>query len=315
VAQTLPPALASGEAMLAAKVDVAGGAQGLGTIRTDHVGAGFFETIGAPILRGRDFTARDEQAPTRVAIVSATMANRTWPNQDPIGRVIDLDGEAAEVIGVAGDLASAFPLAPTSPVVYRPLSAAGFARPSNAGVVVVARVRPGADAPSLLRREIASVDPSATVFGVTRVTDEIADARFLARFATMIYGGMGAFGLALASVGLAGVTAHAVARRRREIGIRMALGAGRGRVLWLVLRESSAIIVAGTAAGLVLALMVARVLAALLDALAAATRTSLTDPLIIGGGPILLALLALVACYLPARQSTRINPTTALRAE
>jgi predicted permease len=315
VAQTLPTALASGEAMLTAKADIAAGSESLGAVRTDFVGAEFFETIGAPMVRGRDFTVGDAERAAGVAIISAAMASRLWPGEDAVGRTIDLDGKSSEVVGVAGDLKSAFPLMPTSPAVYRPLDEAGFAQPSHQGVVLVARVRPGVDAPSLLRREIEAFDPSVTVFGVTRVTDELDDARFLARFATLIYGGMGVFGLALASVGLAGVTAHAVARRRREIGIRMALGARRGSVLWLVLRESSIIIGAGTVVGVVLAIAVARALASIIETLAEATRTSLTDPLIVIGGPVLLAAVALLACYLPARQSTRIDPTTALRAE
>jgi ABC-type antimicrobial peptide transport system permease subunit len=126
---------------------------------------------------------------------------------------------------------------------------------------------------------------------------------------------MGVFGLILAAVGLAGVTAQAVARRTHEIGIRIALGARRGEVLWLVLRESSAIVAAGTVVGLGAALVVTWALASFVEALAETTRTSMSDPLLLIGGPALLAGLALVACYLPARRSTRINPVTALRAE
>ena len=126
---------------------------------------------------------------------------------------------------------------------------------------------------------------------------------------------MGVLGLILASVGLAGVTAYAVARRTREIGIRIALGAQRTQVLWLVLREAAAIVVVGTASGLVLALMVTRALSGVLEALAETTRTSVSDPRLLIGGPVLLLVLALVACYLPARRATRIDPLTALRTE
>jgi ABC-type antimicrobial peptide transport system permease subunit len=131
----------------------------------------------------------------------------------------------------------------------------------------------------------------------------------------MVYGGMGVFGLVLASVGLAGVTAQAVARRRREIGIRMALGAKRADVLWLVLRESGAIVAAGSVAGLAAALLITRALASVVETLAETTRTSMTDPVLLVGGPALLAGLALAACYVPARHSTRIDPATVLRAE
>jgi ABC-type antimicrobial peptide transport system permease subunit len=250
-----------------------------------------------------------------VVIVSDTTVRKMWPNEDPLGRTIDLDGERLEVIGVVGDIRSAFTLAPTLPAVYRPVTPTGFAAPSKHGVSVAVRVVPGFDAPTRLRHEIDAIDPRLTASQLTRMADDLAQTQYLMRFATLIYGGMGVFGLVLASVGLAAVTADAVARRRREIGIRMALGARRGDVLWLVLRESGAIVAAGTAVGLVAALLMTRALASVVETLAESTRTSMTDPLLLLGGPALLAGLALAACYLPARHSTRIDPATALRAE
>jgi predicted permease len=315
LAQTLPPAMATGESMLNAKVEFVGGEAALGAVRADRVGAGFFETAGVAVRFGREFSARDETGDSPAVVVSAALADRMWPGENPVGRRVDIDGAMADVIGVVDDLRSAFPLAPTSPALYRPIAPSGFAAPSRHGVLVAVRAVPGLDASSLLRREVQAIDPSVTIFETARMTDDVGQARYLARFATVMYGGMGVFGLILASVGLAGVTAQAVARRRREIGIRMALGARRADVLWLVLRESGAIVIAGTAAGLVLAILVARALASVLEALAETTRTSLTDPLLLVGAPALLAALALLACYLPARQSTRIDPATALRSE
>jgi putative ABC transport system permease protein len=126
---------------------------------------------------------------------------------------------------------------------------------------------------------------------------------------------MGVSGLILSAVGLASVTAYAVARRTHEIGIRIALGARRGDILRLVLGEAGAITVAGTLVGLALALAATRALGALVETLAETTRTTVSDPLLLGGAPTLLAALALVACYLPARRSTRIDPSLALRSE
>jgi predicted permease len=315
IALTLPPALASSEAMLTAKADFAAGTQALGSIRTDYVGAGFFRTIGASIVSGREFTAADEESRAQTAVVGATLAARLWPGQDGVGQVVELDGERLEVIGIARDLRAAFPLAPATPVVYRPVNLKTFAEPSNTGLVVLARIDGRSDASSLIRGASEMLDASVTVFGVSAVTRELEQARFLATFATLIYGGMGLFGLVLASVGLGGVTAHAVARRRREIGIRMALGARRPSVLWLVLRESSIIVAAGLATGLVLALLLTRALSAVIDTLAETTQTTLGDPLILAGGPALLAMLAFIACYVPARASTRIDPNVALRAD
>jgi predicted permease len=315
VAQMLPLAMSSGDAMLTARAGFTAGTTSLGAIRADRVGEGFFETVGTPLRRGRSFTDRDQSDESRVVVISNTTARQIWPGEDPIGRTIDVDGDRLEVIGVVGDLRSAFPLAPTLPAVYRPVTPSGFAAPSRHGVSLAVRVVPGFDASTRLRREIGAIDPRLTVFQVTRMADDLAQTQFLARFGSMVYGGMGVFGLLLASVGLAGVTAQAVARRRREIGIRMALGAKRADVLWIVLRESGAIVAAGSVAGLAAALLITRALASVVETLAETTRTSMTDPLLLVGGPTLLAGLALAACYLPARHSTRIDPATVLRAE
>ena len=315
VAQTMPLAMSTSEAMLTAKVNFAGGATSLGTLRADRVGHGFFSTIGTPVRRGRTFTERDETDDSRVIVINDTLARQVWPGEDPLGRTIDLDGTRREIVGVVGDIRSAFPLAPTEPSVYRPNTPSGFAAPSKHGVTLAVRVAPGFDATTQLPRVIDAIDPQITVFEITRMVDDIAQSQYLAHFATLVYGGMGVFGLILASVGLAGVTAQAVAQRRREIGIRIALGSRYASVVWLVVRESSAIIAAGTLAGLAAALGLTWALASFVETLAETTQTSMTDPLLLVGGPALLGALALAACYLPARRSTRIDPATALRAE
>jgi macrolide transport system ATP-binding/permease protein len=315
LSQTLPLAMSNSEALLSAKVDFAGGTKALGATRADRVGAGFFETVGIPLLRGRTFDRRDESDDSRVLIVNETMARQVWPGDEPVGKTVDFDGAHWQVIGVVGDIRPALPLAPTLPAVYRPITPAGFATPSTHGVTVLLRGVPGFEAAERIRAEVEALDPRVTVFQVTRMEDDVMQALYLARVATFIYGGMGVFGLILASVGLAGVTAQAVARRTHEIGIRMALGARRADVLWLVLRESSAIVAAGTIVGLAAALGLTWALASFVEALAETTQTSISDPLLLVGGPALLAALAMIACYLPARRSTRINPVTALRAE
>lgn len=160
-----------------------------------------------------------------------------------------------------------------------------------------------------------SISPDLTVVEIKPLTREVDQALFLARVATYTYGGIGVLALILAAAGLAGVTAYAVARRTREIGIRMALGAQRSHVLWLVLREGTGIILAGTVTGVVLALALTRALSGVVETLAETTRTSVSDPLLLLGGPALLMALALVACYIPARRSTRVDPISALRSE
>lgn len=315
VAQTVPLSMSGAEVLLEARTNLATGATSLGTMRGDRVGTGYFEAVGIPLLRGRGFAPSDERDDARVIVVNETMARMTWPGAEPLGQHVALADTTWEVIGVVRDTRSAFPLAPTLPAIYQPITPAGFAAPTRNGVTVAVRTSIGVDGEALLRREVTAFDPRLTVVDVKRMTQEIEQAVFLARSVTLVYGGMGVLGLVLASVGLAGVTAYAVARRTREIGIRIALGAQRTQVLWLVLREAATIVLVGTASGLVLALLLTRVLGGAVEALAETTRTSVSDPRLLIGGPALLLVLALVACYLPAQRATRIDPLTALRSE
>jgi putative ABC transport system permease protein len=129
------------------------------------------------------------------------------------------------------------------------------------------------------------------------------------------YGGIGIFGLILSAIGLAGVTAYAVARRRKEIGIRMALGAGKGQVLRLVLREGTALITVGTILGFLGAFAMSKALSAMTNEFADAFKTGTNDPRLLIGAPLLLAGLAMLACYLPARTAAKLDPLIALRQE
>jgi predicted permease len=315
LAQTLPLAMSSGEMMMNAKVEFAGSARSFGATRADRVGEGFFRSIGARVRSGREFTRRDETGEARVLVVNLTMAQRLWPDQPAVGQVVQLEGDTWEVVGVVDDLRSAFPLAPAMPAVYRPITPSGFATPSMHGVSALVRVAPGTDAGTLLRQAADSIDPNVTVFQVRPISEEIDQMLYLMRFATFTYGGMGLFGMVLASVGLAGVTAYALARRTHEFGIRMALGASRWNVLGLVLREGVVMIFAGTLIGLGVALAATRALGAFFDTFAQTTSMTVSDPLLLIGAPALLALVALAACYLPARRAMHIHPSEALRSE
>jgi predicted permease len=315
VAQTIPLAMSAADVIINARTDLAVGTRSLGAMRADRVGAAFFDTVGTPLARGRSFTVADESNDSRVIIVNETMARTAWPEQEPLGQPLRLGDDTWQVIGVVRDIRSAFPLAPTLPSVYQPVTPAGFSTPSKNGVTLVVRTMPGVDGATFLVDEVRAVDSNLTVVEVKRLTQEVEQALFLSRAATFVYGGMGVLGLILASVGLAGVTAYAVARRTREIGIRMALGAQRFHVLWLVLREAAVLIVAGTFTGVLCALLLTRALSGVVEALAETTRTSVSDPRLLLGGPAILVVLALIACYVPARRSTRIDPIRALRAE
>lgn len=316
VAQTLPIAFTGGESLVSAKAEMSGGPKALSAIRTDHVGAAFFETAGLPIIRGRGFVSRDVADDSRVMVVNETMAKRVWPGQDPLGQRIEFEGKKLEVIGVAGDIRPPLAFGPVRPAAYRPVTPSGFAAPSQQGVIVMVRVRPGfTGALDALRRELEAFDPNVTVFNSRRMQDDVARVFSLLRIFSIVYGGLGAFALILATIGLAGVTAYSVARRTHEIGIRMALGATRANAVGLVLRESAGVMAVGGVIGFLLALAVMRGLSAMLNVMAETTRTSAYDPRLLLGIPALLAVLAALACFVPARRAAQISPIAALKSE
>ncbi len=315
IAQTLPLAFSSGETITDAKVDLAGGAQALTAIRGDRVGADFFAATRIPLLHGRGISRRDVDSSAPVLVVNETLAQRNWPGQNPIGFQLDFEGKRHEVIGVARDIRPGMPLGAGQPSVYLPLLPAAYATPSRYGLTLLVRTAPGVDAQQLLKTELANFDHRLTPLGIRRMHDIARESLFFAQLAVNVYGSMGVFAMILACTGLAGVTAYAVARRRREIGIRLALGSSQAAVYRLVMKESALMILIGGATGLLLAIAVMRALASLLNTLAEATRTSASDPMLILGAPLLLASIALLVCFVPARQTLRIDPTVALREE
>lgn len=315
LAQSLPLAMSGGDLMVNAKVEFAGSARSFGSMRADRIGSGFFRTLGAPVRHGREFSEADLRNEARVLIVNETMARQFWPGANPVGQIVEFEGEKWQVIGVASDIRSAFPLALAVAAVFRPAAPSGFGNPGLHGVTFLIRTEPGIDASATFREALDAVDPRATLFQLRPASAELDQMTYLTTFATFVYGGMGLFGLLLASVGLAGVTAFAVARRSHEIGIRVALGANRAKVLSLVLKEGGVILLAGTVIGLAIALAVTRALASFVETLGRATSTSLTDPLLLIGVPAALACLALGACLLPAARAIRIDPAVALRSE
>jgi putative ABC transport system permease protein len=180
-------------------------------------------------------------------------------------------------------------------------------------MTIMVRSDAGPDALNGIRRQMAAIDPNLNTLNVRTLDDFLALSRAAQRFAINTYGGIGVFGLVLAAIGLAGVTAYAVAQRRREIGIRMALGARKAQVLRLVLREGAALVAVGTVLGFLGAFALSKVLATLTNAFVEALKVGTNDPRLLFGAPLLLAALALLACYIPARTAARIDPLNALR--
>jgi predicted permease len=282
------------------------------------VGTGYFSSLSVRMIAGREFTEADLRIDASVAapaILSESAARDMLPHQDPIGRRVQQESKTYDVIGVVPDLKAGILSGGNKAMIYLPLNHENLAHPPAGGMTLMVRAGLGTDAVEGVRREIASMDPNITVFNTRTLARALDDNHASLRVGTVLYGGMGIFGLILASIGLAGVTAYSVAQRRKEIGIRMALGAGKAQVLRLVLREGSALVIIGSALGFLIAWMLARSLSAVLNVFAQVFQTTANDPRLIIGAPLLLAALAMLACYLPARKSTKIDPLIALRDE
>jgi macrolide transport system ATP-binding/permease protein len=287
-------------------------------VARETVGASYFAALSQPMVSGREFNERDQRNPgdrseTLPVVLNETAARGFFENENAIGKRLRDETQSYEVVGVVPDLKNGIGF--TQSVIYLPLTQRDFAPPPAGGITIMVRSDAGMDALSGVRREIASIDPNLTIFNVQTLSNYLDLSQSSVRFAVSTYGGIGLFGLILAAIGLAGVTAYAVARRRREIGIRMALGARKAQVLRLVLRESAALVVVGTLLGFLGAIALVKILSALANILVEAFRLGTNDLRLLLGAPLLLAALALVACYVPARKSTQIDPLKALRQE
>lgn len=286
------------------------------------VGSDYFRALGLPILRGRDFSGAEEQSASgaRPAIIDEPLARRLFDEADPVGQPIRFaaaagDGEPAsepmEVVGVVPGLRhQLFDPAPV-PHVYVPF---GGSYQSGMNLHVRAASADPAEEGRLLetvRRELRAAAPDLPILSATTLRRYRDDSLplWLVRTAARLFTLFGLVALLLAVVGIYGVKSYFVARRTREIGIRMALGATHRDVVRLVLREGSRLTAAGVAVGLALAYGAGRLVSSLLY------QVSPTDPLIFGVAPLLLAASALLAAYVPARRATRVAPVTALRTE
>jgi macrolide transport system ATP-binding/permease protein len=295
-----------------------GGKDGRPVLRSvfrERIGANYFATLGVPLVRGHEFDLRDQQsdAPPGTAtpaIVNQTAARALFGAEDPIGRRIR-EGEASyTVVGVARDVPGGF--VPPKPIatVFLPLTAGWFVKSRAPRATILVRGAGGA-----VRDRLASLHPDLTVFNVQTMRENLARLNAFVQWSSAVYAVLGLFALLLACVGLGGVTAYAVAQRRKEIGIRVALGARSAQVQRLVLREGTALIAIGALLGIACAAAFARGVSSVAAMLVNVFDTRADDPRLVFGAPLLLAALALLACYLPARRATRIDPVVALREE
>ncbi|HEX8073330.1 MAG TPA: ABC transporter permease [Pyrinomonadaceae bacterium] len=271
----------------------------------------YLRAMSIPVLRGRAFAAADTADAPPVALVSETMARRLWPGADPLGRRLRYYSSAGPaqawvtVVGVVGDVRQYGLDKPGTMGLYRP----DAQLPSFAGTLVVRTTQAPASLAAQVRREIAATDKDVAVYGLQPMTTLLAETILLRRFAVLLLGAFAALALVLAVVGLYGVMAYTVTQRTHEIGVRLALGAQARDVFRLVIGHGMLLTLAGTGLGLLASLALTRVLRTLLY------EVSTTDPLTYAGLTALLAAVALVACYVPARRATKVDPMTALRYE
>jgi predicted permease len=291
-----------------------GAANLVNLVEATRIGSGFFETAKIPVVAGRAFEDGNPSDANTV-MVNETLAKGVYPGKNPVGQILELDDQRLEIIGVVKDLRSNFLFNLAQKRAYRPLDADTLGKPGPRGVVLMVRMDPGVVPDTLVRQAVSSLDPNLTVFDISSMDNRVADMLSVVRMTMTMYGAIGMFCLVLAVTGLAGVTAYAVAQRKHEIGIRMALGAGHRDILRLVMKEGTVLVLLGTTLGVASSLAMLRVLSGILDAIASVTSTSISDPRIVIGAPLLMAAIAMLACYLPARRSMRVDPVDALRQE
>lgn len=268
----------------------------------------YFETIGIPLVKGRLFGNEDQVNTTPVVVISQTMATRFWPNQDPLGKQVKFAGDdspTASVIGVVGDAKHFWLGEEQRPQMYDTYS-------QDPGYFSTAVIRTSVEPLSLtepVRQAIWKVDPDQPMWKIRTVQFLVDRSNADRKFLMALMGIFAALALLLTIIGLYGVISYLVNQRTQEIGIRMALGAQMGDILRMVLKQGMLLVFTGVALGLAAAWLLTRLMSRLLF------QVSATDPVTFSGIALLLVIVALVACYMPARRATKVDPLVALHYE
>jgi putative ABC transport system permease protein len=270
----------------------------------------YFKAMGTSLVRGRYFEPHDTEGSPGVAIVDETLADTYWPGQDPVGKRVHFGGAGSKapwltVVGVVRHVRNRTLEARSRVEVYVPEDQV----PSN-GMTLAIRttVSPLSLVPTI-QREVAAIDPDLPIYRVRTMNEVMGDSLQRRRLALTLLAGFAGLALLLAAIGIYGVTSYGVAQRKTEIGLRMALGANRGQVLGMIMRNGMTTIAIGLVLGVVLSLALTRLMRGLLFAVHA------SDPLALTGAALVLILAALVAIFIPARRATKVNPMSALRYE
>jgi putative ABC transport system permease protein len=274
----------------------------------------YFETIGIPLKRGRLFTDNDREGSPQVVLITESAARLYFPNDDPLGKKItlgwgkgkDTPRAGGEVVGIVGDVKEAGLDESEPPQLYMPY----HQWPLQGMSVILQTAVPPSTVADAARRAVYATDPNLPVANVRTLEDIVAGSISQPRFYTLLLGLFAAIALILAAIGIFGVLSYAVAQRTREIGIRMALGAQRGAVRGLVVRQAMTLALVGVSVGILLALWLSNSLVSKM-----LFNTNPHDASTYVGVAGVLTFVALVASYLPARRATRVDPIVALRAE
>jgi predicted permease len=290
--------------------DIPGTKDGVLSTAYNVVGHGFFEAAGTPLVRGRGFDRHDDGESRRVGVVNEAMARQLWPGTDAIGQRfrVGSKGPWIEVVGVARDGKYMMLAEPTRPYFYLPVEQ-DYRSPAT---LIVRSASEPMSVAGPVQRVLNDLDPDLPVFNVRTMEQHMRDsvfAFFPLRIAVTMATAQGAIGLLLAVIGLYAVVSYTVTRRTREIGLRMALGAGRPDVLRLVVRDGMRLSLIGVVLGLAMSLGIGFVLSHVLYGL---TRVNVA---VLLGVTTLLLVVSGVACYVPARRATRVDPMIALRCE
>lgn len=273
------------------------------------VSPGYFRAMGIPVKKGRSFTDHDVLGTPKVIVVSESFVSRFMKGEEAIGKQlsIDLGGEPfkGEIVGVVGSILHSNIAREPGAEMYVSYAQA----PPFSFNLIIHTAGDPAQLTSAVRREVQALDKDVPIYNIETMSQRVWDASAQQRFRTLLLASFAVVALLLASIGIYGVLSYSVAQRTNEIGIRMALGAGQGDILKLVIAQGMKVVLIGIGAGLPIAWVLARLMKSFLF------EVSATDPAIFAAVTLLLALLALLACYLPARKAARVNPLTALRYE
>jgi predicted permease len=268
----------------------------------------YFHAMGIPIRQGRAFTERDTADAPRVVIINEALARRYFPGENPIGKYISREFKL-EIVGVSADVRQVGLDRAALPEIFHPIAQRkSFVWLAGMTLIVATQTAPE-NFVSAVREAIRQIDPTQALFNINSMDKVVSNSLSNQSLYTWLLGLFAALALVLAVAGIYGVISYAVTRRTREFGIRIALGAPGARVLRMVLARGGVLVAIGLAAGIAGALALTRLLGTLLG------QISSTDPLTFAAVAIILATVALGACYVPARRATRVDPVVALRQE